>query len=510
MPADRAPARKAILGGAWLGILTYVIPPGLAGEATAGIAGAAAGLPREKRPRQRMLTPRVTLYFVLGLCLFSGTAYAGVFLQVTAGLGVLAPATAALSAARARLGSEPVKALFGMLCTDLTPRAEDWSHVCGLLAVAWDGTGLTLADTEANAAVFGRPGAGGPKKGREKGPPPAPAARVVMLIACGTRAVLGAAAGPFRGKETGERELARKLLGCLHAGMLLLADKGFYSYQLWNEAAATGADLLWRARDSMHLPVIRELPDGSFLAHVNNPRAVHNRLHKNDKRRRRGSALPPDTSPIAGMTVRVIEFTLTVTQDDGTTRTSRYRLLTTLLDHRACPAPVLAAAYARRWASETGWAEVKTCLRGTGRALRGKTPDLAYQEIWALLAVYQAIRTLITLAAARDGLDPARVSFTTALQAIRRTTSAGRSQLTAARAAAETEILAVLVPERPHRTCPRAVKRVPYAPWPVRKPGQAPVSHHATCTVTITPPGQTTQNHPDQHQQPPTSDTTPP
>lgn len=81
------------------------------------------------------------------------------------------------------------------------------------------------------------------------------------------------------------------------------------------------------------------------------------------------------------MTVRVIAFTLTVTEDDGTARTQRCRLLTTLLDHRACPAGELAAAYARRWAIETGWREVKTYLRGSRRALRGKTPDLAYQEI---------------------------------------------------------------------------------------------------------------------------------
>jgi hypothetical protein len=333
-----------------------------------------------------------------------------------------------------------------------------------------------------------------------------------MLVACGTRAVPGAAAGPFRGKGTGERALARDLLPHLRKAMLLLAGKGFYSYALWNEAAATGADLLWRVKDSMHLPVVRELPDGSFLARVNDPAAVQARLSRNRRRRARGGKTPPETGPLPGITVRVIEFTLTLTADDGTTRTARCRLITTLAGHNAYPAAELAAAYARRRAIETGWREVKTYLRGSGRALRGKTPDLAYQEIWALLAVYQAIRTLIVLAAARDAINPARLSFTTALQAIGRTTSTGRSrrQLAAALETAETEIRAALINEREHRTCPRAVKRVPYAPWPVRKPAQQPVSQHATRTVTINPHGQTTQNHPDQHQQPATSDTAPP
>jgi len=401
-----------------------------------------------------------------------------------------------------------VKALFEALCSALTPRAEAWSHVCGLLAVAWDGTGITLADTPENAEAFGRPPAGGKKKG----PAPAPLARVVMLIACGTRCALGAAAGPYRGKETGERALARELLDCLRAGMLLLADKGFYSYALWNEAAGTGAHLLWRVKDSMHLPVIAELPDGSFLAHVNDPRQVQKRLHKNGLRRRRGGSRAPDASPLpGGMTVRVIEFTLTIGEDDGSTSRRRYRLLTTLTGCRAYPAAELARAYARRWATETGWREVKAYLRGSGRALRGKTPDLARQEIWALLAVYQAIRTLIALAAAGTGLDPARLSFTAALRTARAGMSTPRRDLHAALRTAEGQIRAVLVPERPHRTCPRQVKRVPFTPFPARKRGQnAPIPRHATPTITISAPGQTAQHHLDQHQQPVTRPASPP
>jgi hypothetical protein len=471
-------ARGRVLSGAWLGVLTYVIPPGLVDEAVGD------GLAWEMR--LRLLPARVTAYFTLGLCLFSGLSYSRVFAQVTAGLGLASPATTALSAARRRLGDKPLESLFRRLCAPLSPGTEPWSHVGGLLAVAWDGTTLDTADSPANAAAFGRPATG-------KGKPPAafPQVRLVTLVACGTRALLGAACGPLRGAGAGEPDLARATLGSLRAGMLLLADRGFYGYRLWHAAAGTGAHLLWRVKACQHLPVTRELPDGSYLTHVSDPRAVAARHDKNGKRRRRGSRLPPDAGPLPGFTARVIAFTITVTADDGTAVTTRCRLLTTLLDHRACPAPDLAAAYARRWAAETSYREWKTYLRGPGRTLRGRDPALARQELWAYLAVYQAIRTLIARAAAATGTDPARLSFTAALDAARRTLPAARDHIAAALAQAEAEILACPVPERKGRVYPRAVKK-PAPRYPSRNAKTSPVSQHAQCTLTLTTPATAT------------------
>jgi hypothetical protein len=465
-------------------VLTYVIPPGLVDEAVGD------GLAWEMR--LRLLPARVTAYFTLGLCLFSGASYGRVFAQVTAGLGLDSPATTALTAARRRLGDKPLESLFRRLCGALSPGTQPWSHVNGLLAVAWDGTTVDVAGSAANAAAFGRPATG-------KGQPAAafPQLRLVTVVACGTRALLGAACGPLRGAGTGEPDLARATLDCLRAGMLLLADRGFYGYRLWHAAAGTGAHLLWRVKACQHLPVTRELPDGSWLTHVSDPRAVKARTHKNGTRRRRGSRLPPDTSPLPGFTARVIAFTVTVTADDGTARTTGYRLLTTLLDHRAFPAADLAAAYARRWAIETSYREWKTFLRGPGRALRGRDPALARQELWACLTVYQALRTLIARAAAATGADPARLSFTAALDAARRTLPAAREHAGTALARAETEILACPVPERKGRVYPRAVKK-PAPRYPSRNSKASPVSQHAQCTLAITTPGTPTRPPPDQ------------
>ena len=93
--------------------------------------------------------------------------------------------------------------------------------------------------------------------------------------------------GPLAVHET---ELARRLFGRLRAGMLLMADRGFAGFDLWRAAAATGADLLWRVKNTAVLPVVQQLADGSYLSQIYAAR---------DKHRHADPA-----------TVRVIEYTL--------------------------------------------------------------------------------------------------------------------------------------------------------------------------------------------------------
>jgi Insertion element 4 transposase N-terminal/Transposase DDE domain len=503
--------RGRLLSRAGIGVLTWVIPPDLVDEAVGD------GLAWEMR--LRALPARLGMYFVLGLCLFSGWPYRQVLRELTCGLetvlaaaGWRVPAATALSRARRRIGEAPLESLFRRLCSALSPGRSPWSHAGGLLVVAWDGTTVAAEASAENIAVFGKPGIPEPRPprhgaGADDGTAAAgdaagcPQLRLVTLVACGTRALLDAAAGPLRGKGTGEQGLARQLLGSMGAGMLLLADRGFYSYDLWRAAAATGADLLWRAKDDMHLPVVADLPDGSWLTRIPDPRAARARLHKNGTRRRRGSPTPPETGPLPGITVRVIAFTLTVTADDGSTRTEPYRLLTTLTDWRACPAAELAAGYARRWAIETGYRECKTYLRGPGRRLRGRTPDLARQELWAYLITYQAIRAVIVRAAAGAGLDPDRISFTATLHATRRTLPAARDHMHTTLAAIEAEILTTLIPERDSRIYPRTVTK-PISPYPSRTSHPDPISQHARYTITTTTPHTPAPTHTSQAKQP--------
>ena len=516
--------RGRILSRAGIGVLGWFIPPGLVDDAVGD------GLAWEMRLRS--VPARLGVYFVLGCALLSAEPYAEVIRKITAGLdralaaaGWQVPASTALSRARARVGEKPLESVFRRVCPALSPGRAPWSHLGGLLVVAVDGTTISAYDSPPNAAAFGKPGTGKkrrrPAAGGQAGTGPGqpgrkgagqdetanPQLRLAVLLACGTRALLDAAIGPVRGKGTGEQALARQLLPSLHAGMLLLADRNFYGYQLWNAAAGTRADLLWRIKASLHLPVVRELPDGSFLAHVNDPRAVLARTRRNGDRRRRGSKLGPQTGPLPGITVRVIEFWLTITGEDGAARTERYRLITTLTDWRAYPAADLAAVYAWRWAIEAGYRECKTYLRGPGRILRGRTPALARQELWAYLAIYQAIRAIIVRAAAGAGLDPDQISFTAALHAARRTL--GSRDQAAALAATQTEILTSLIPPRQGRLCARAVNK-PSSPYPSKRNHHGPLSQHVTCTATITTPAHRTGTTTDQPRQPPQRPDNPP
>jgi hypothetical protein len=208
---------------------------------------------------------------------------------------------------------------------------------------------------------------------------------------------------------------------------------------------------------------------------------------RNANRRSRGSRLPQETGPLPGdATVRVIEFLITLTCEDGTTRTERYRAVTTLLDWRRYPAADPAAAHARRRGIESAYREAKSHLAG-GRIPRSRTPGLARQEARALLITYQAIRALICHAAA--GTDPGRLSFTAALNAARRTLASPTATL----ASAGSEILASPLPGRPPRTCARALAD-PTRPYPARNGKPQPLPQAAHYALTITPPGTTTAN----------------
>ena len=173
-------------------------------------------------------------------------------------------------------------------------------QVGGLLVTAWDGTTLKAPATPENIAALGRPRHGSGRKAPATGKnakdgkaPPGeghyPQMRVVALIACGTRALPGATIGPL---ADGEQKLAATLTGCLQPGMLLLADRGFWSLALWQACAATRAHLLWRVKSDIRLPVRQPLPDGSWLSVVNGTREAHLRNMRNANRRSRGSRLP--------------------------------------------------------------------------------------------------------------------------------------------------------------------------------------------------------------------------
>lgn len=345
--------------------------------------------------RRRSLPARSMAYFAMGMALHSEGSYEDVLALISDGLAWVdrqdQPARLAskpaIFHARERLGSKPMALLFERVAQPLASKTTPGCWLAGRRLVAIDGTCLDLADTAANDEFFGRPGV---MKGERSA---FPQARVVALAECGTHAMFDAVIGPY---TTSESALSRELLGRLGKGMLCLADRGFYSFEAWQKAIGTGADLLWRMKDNIRLEPVKGLPDGSWLAEVFHSTKDNKRLHPT--------------------TVRVIEYTI----EDGREPVGPFRLITTILNHRKAPAADLAAAYTQRWEIETAFDELKTHQRGPRAVLRSKSPDLVTQEIWGHLCCHYAIRALMFDAATTAGRDPDRVSFVAALRISRR------------------------------------------------------------------------------------------
>jgi hypothetical protein len=369
-----------------IGVLTRAFPP----EAVdAAVASADRG-----EVRNRLLPARVVVYYVLAMCLFASQGYEEVMRLLVGGLEWMSrwgrawavPSTAAITKARVRLGAEPLRVLFESSVRPVATDATRGAWYRGRRLVAIDGATLDVPDTAENNEFFGRPGS---SRGEGKGA--FPQIRLVGLAECGTHVVFAVALGSY---SSPERALATDVLAALTPGMLLLADRGFTGYELWQQAAATGADLLWRAGNSFNLPVLQELDDGSYLS----------QLARKDSSDR--------------ISVRVIEYTI----DDGhAPEDEHYRLVTTLLDPEQAPALELAELYAQRWEFETALDELKTHQRGAKVVLRSKSPDGVQQEVWGFLLVHWAIRDLMHTAALDGDVDPDRVSFMRTLRLARRT-----------------------------------------------------------------------------------------
>lgn len=383
-----------------IGVLTKTVPRFIVDEVLVETG--------RKEKRSRLLPAHVVVYFVMALALFRD-GYDEVMRHLVHGLRFArtwsqqwkVPTTGAMAQARARLGEAPMAELFSRIAQPLaspgTPGA--WLRRWRLMAI--DGVMLDIPDTPANLAQYERVCASG---GTRR---PYPQVKIVGLGECGTHALTGAAIGSIR---QGERELAEALIGGLRPNMLVTADRGFFSYQLWLTYMLTGADLLWRVTKTARLPVLQVLPDGSYLSEVT--------------RIKQGKARIPidkidDPHLATHIPVRVIEYQVHTGAERGEAET--FRLITTITDHHEASAQELAGAYAQRWELETSFRELECQLLTSGATLRSKSPEMVRQEIWGLFLTHYAIRAFMTEAADTTEMDPDRLSTIRAINIIRRT-----------------------------------------------------------------------------------------
>jgi hypothetical protein len=356
-----------------------------------------AALEQTKRAslRERDLPAHVVVYYVIALALYMRSSYREVLRCLLEGVQWLLDPSATvkvagksgISQARSRLGSEPVKALYDSVVAPIAAAETQGAWFREWRLISLDGSTLDVADTAANEKAFGRPGA-------SRGGSAFPKIRFVALLENGTHVLWAARVDKY---STDELTLAEDVVPALRKGMLCLADRFFPSYKLWNSAAHTGADLLWRTRKIARLEVDRRFPDGSYLSRIYPTTS--------DRRNQRKSVV-----------VRVIDYRL----DKVLNSEPIYRLITTILDPKQAPAKELAALYHERWEIETALDELKTHLRGAQIVLRSKTPELVQQEFFGLLMAHFAIRGLMHEAALRADEDPDRLSFLHSVRVVQR------------------------------------------------------------------------------------------
>lgn len=336
---------------------------------------------KRESQRKRKLPATLMVYYTIALGLLASVGARQVLRHLLDQVREDEPLTgplateAAITKARQRLGVEPLKELFARFVKPLGKKWLKSAWYRTWRVVSLDGTTLRTLDTDANEKRFGRSGSKNSK-------PAYPQVRVVGLLENGTRILFGVAVGAW---SKGEMTLARDLMGRLDKGMLCLADRGFFGYELWNQAIATGADLLWRIKSTIKLGSLRKLPDGSYLG----------QFHK-------------------GGAIRVIKFTLTFKSG----KCQHYRLITNILDPASAPAMELAQLYAKRWTIETVFEELKVRIGGPKLLLRSATPDLIEQDVYGLLLAHFGVRHEMIEAARDGGIDPEELSFANALHVI--------------------------------------------------------------------------------------------
>ncbi|WP_372440395.1 IS4 family transposase [Actinokineospora baliensis] len=383
--------RGRFVDGISLGVLTRVFPRDLVDEV---VAETGCG-----ERRIRLLPARVVVYYVLGLSLFFGDSYEEVMRKLVNGLSFLGtwkegwqvPTPGAISRARQRLGAAPLRALFERVAVPLGGPGTRGSWFHGFRVMAVDGVVLDIQDTPENVAVFGARRSGG-----------YPQVRVVGIGECGTHAVVGAA---LDGMSVGERELLLRCSDVLEPGILLLADRGFYGYDVVSHVVDTGADLLWRVKDDLILPVLEWLPDGSYVAELL-PSRIRERMTASSR---------PARADEMSIPVRVVEYMVTNRGESET-----IRLVTSIADHTLAPAIELAELYQQRWEFEITLDEIETHQIAGSRVLRSRLPELVEQEIWATLLTHYAIRHFMVDAADDLGEDPDRLSFIRTIRVVRR------------------------------------------------------------------------------------------
>lgn len=386
--------------------------------------------------RRRRLPAESAVWTIIGMALLRDRSIQ----EVVTHLGLALPAEgkpasvtgSAIIQARDRLGEKPLAALFAQIADHWVDRSADEHRWRGLRVYGVDGTTLRVPDTQENDEAFGRPKTGRGRSGY-------PQLRLVALMVLRSHELSSVAFGRYSDSEV---TLAESLWSKVPDKSLILVDRGFISYKVFQDIRSAGSERHWltRAKKNLKWAKLKRLGPNDDLVEI----------PINKSLRRKHPEMPPS------MTVRAIRY-----QRRGF---RSQLLLTSLLDHTAYPAAEIAELYHERWELELGFDEVKTHTLEREEALRSRTPERVRQELWGLAIGYNLVRLEMERAARKLKLPPTRISFRHSLMLIRTfllvtAWASNPANLPRRLEDLHTEVALLVLPERRRqRSYPRAVK----------------------------------------------------
>lgn len=396
--------------------------------------------------RQRIFSLRLTFECFLWQMLQPNTSCREVVRQVQAlfrlnGWGPVDPGDSAYVQARHRLPRERLEKALAATAQAAGVRIAPATALQGRPVKVVDGSTCQLADTLENQQRY-------PQPSTQKAGCGFPVLKLAVLFCLNSGTVLHAIWGSLHNHDL---RLFRQLGEQLKAGDILLGDRAYGEYTTLAALPACGVDVVARLHQQRKVDFRRARRlaknDGWFV------------LTKGYQQSAILTAAQWAQLP-AQITVRLVRFTATLRGFRG----RRVTLVTTLLDPVAYPAHELAALYARRWRLELCLRDLKTTL-GMDQ-LRCKSPDMAEKELLAYLVAHNLIRCVMAEAVAQYSVELERISFKGTLDALRQYSAAiaqARSRKMRHQLWDDLLINLVrdLVPRRPNRQEPRAVKRRP-------------------------------------------------
>ena len=388
--------------------------------------------------RERLFPPTETLSMFLAQALKSDRSCQNIVndaavKRLTHGLPQCSTKTGGYCKARQRLPLSMISEMVRHTGHQITAQSPDKWRWYGRRVRLVDGTTVTLADTQANQALY-------PQQSGQKPGLGFPICRIVGVTCLSSGAVLDAAIGGFKGKGSSEQALLRTLLNTFESGDVMLGDAFYGTYFLLAELLSRNVDALFEQHGSRRRSTDfrrgQKLGSRDHLITLTKP-----------KIRPQWMTVEQYESEPGTLTVRELEVGGRV-------------LMTTLTCPNAIPKNALKDLYQRRWQVELDLRNIKTTLGM--ETLSCKTPKMGEKEMWVYLLAYNLIRLIMAQSALMADVLPRTLSFKHTLQ-LWLAWSGTHNQLDGQDNI--TGLLALVAEQsignRPGRIEPRAIKRRP-------------------------------------------------